>query len=86
MASPYLIEVRTGGAVKKRLREIMYDIANEFNVRGVVDPRPVPHITLFGPYNTNKGHQAKQIVKDVLTGYDIVPFVSTGLIASSKTT
>lgn len=74
MAAPYLNEIRTGGELKQRLREITYDVANEFGVRGAIDPRPVPHITLFGPYNTDEGLQAKRIVKDVLSDYDIVPY------------
>lgn len=74
MAAPYLNGIRTGGEVKQQLREITNDVANEFGVRGAVDPRPVPHITLFGPYNTDEGWKAKRIVKDVLSGYDIVPY------------
>jgi 2'-5' RNA ligase len=74
MAAPYLNEIRTGGEVKQRLREITYDVANEFGVHGAVDPRPVPHVTLFGPYNTDRGREAKRIVKDVLSDYDIVPY------------
>jgi len=74
MAAPYLIEVRTGGEVKNQLREITYDVANKFDVRGAVDPRPVPHITLFGPYNTNKGRRVKRTIKDILSKYDIVPY------------
>lgn len=74
MAAPYLIEIRTGGRVKERLREITYDVADRFDVRGAVDPRPVPHITLFGPYNTDAGLDAKRIVQDTLSDYDIVPY------------
>jgi len=78
MVAPYLNEVRPGGEIKQRLREITYDVANEFDVRGAVDPRPVPHITLFGPYNTDKGQQAKHIVKDILSDYDVVPYRING--------
>lgn len=74
MAAPYLNEIRTGGEIKHRLRQITHEIAEEFGVRGAVDPRPVPHVTLYGPYDTNEGHEAKRIVKDVLSGYDIVPY------------
>lgn len=74
MAAPYLIEVRTGGEVKNQLRDITYDVANKFGVRGAVDPRPVPHITLFGPYNTNMGRKVKRVIKDILSKYDIVPY------------
>lgn len=78
MSAPYLNEIRPGGGIKQLLREIMYDVANEFNVRGAVDPRPVPHITLFGPYNTNKGYKAKRIVKQILSNYDVVPYRING--------
>lgn len=74
MATPYLNEVRTGGETKRRLREITYDVANQFGVRGAVDPRPVPHMTLFGPYDTNRGWVVKRTVKDVLSEFDKVPY------------
>lgn len=74
MAAPYLTEIRTGGEVKQRLRNITYDVANEFGVRGAIDPRPVPHITLFGPYNTDEGLQAKGIVKETVSGRGLVPY------------
>ncbi len=74
MAAPYLVEIRTGGEVKHRLREIMYDIANRFNVRGAVEPRPVPHVTLYGPYDTNRGREVKQALISVLSEYDVVPY------------
>jgi ABC-type microcin C transport system permease subunit YejB len=37
------IQIRPGGEIKQRLRVITYDVANEFDVRGAVDPRPVPY-------------------------------------------
>lgn len=74
MATPYLIEVRTGGEVKDRLREITYDVADEFGVRGAIDPRPVPHVTLFGPYNTDKGRTVKKTIIDVVSHFDLVPY------------
>lgn len=78
MAAPYLNEIRTGGETKRRLRKITYDVADKFGVRAAVDPRPVPHVTLFGPYNTDRGREAKRIVKDVLSNYDVVPYRISG--------
>ena len=78
MAAPYLIEIRIGGEVRHRLREIIYDVADEFGVQGAVNPRPVPHITLFGPYNTDEGRQVKRIVKETLSDYDLVPYQIDG--------
>ncbi len=74
MGGPYLIEVRTGGDLKRRLRSIIYDVADEFGVRGAVDPRPVPHITLFGPYETNRGSEVKRRLLDTFDGFDVVPY------------
>lgn len=74
MAAPYLIEVRTGGEVKQDLRDIIYDVADRFNVHGAAEPRAVPHITLFGPYNTDRGREVKAVVQDVLSGFDVVPY------------
>jgi 2'-5' RNA ligase len=78
MSAPYLVEIRTGGDTKARLREIIHDVANRFDVRAVAEPRAVPHITLFGPYNTNKGYEVKQTIVDVLEGYDVVPYKIDG--------
>lgn len=78
MAAPYLLEVRTGGRLKNDLREIIYDVAETFDVSGAAEPRPVPHITLFGPYNTDKGRQVKTTLTDIYQQYDIVPYVVDG--------
>lgn len=74
MSGPYLIEIRTGGEVKQRLRDIMYDVAEEFGVRGAVDPRPVPHITLFGPYDTDNGQTVKSRLLEIYQDYGAVPY------------
>ncbi len=74
MGGRYLIEVRTGGHLKRRLRDTIYDVADEFGVRGAVDPRPVPHITLFGPYDTNDGPEVKRRLLDTFEDFDAVPY------------
>ena len=47
--TPDLIEVRLMADLQKYLKAISYDVVEQFGIKGVVDPRPVPHITLFGP-------------------------------------
>lgn len=74
MAAPYLVEIRTGGEVKHRLREIIYDVADRFDVRGAAEPRAVPHVTLYGPYNTNQGAAVKDTLTSIYSIYDVVPF------------
>lgn len=78
MAAPYLIEVRTGGRIKDDLREIIYDVAKRFDVSGAAKPRAIPHITLYGPYNTKKGKQVQKTLTDIYQKYDIVPYVVDG--------
>ncbi len=70
----YLIEIRTGGELTQRLREITYDVAEEFDLRGAVDPRLVPHITLCGPYDTDRGYELKRRLLDTLDEYSVVPY------------
>jgi 2'-5' RNA ligase len=76
--SPYLVEVRLMGGLKKYLKAIAYDIADEFGVQSAVDPRPVPHITLFGPYDTDRGTEARTAVRDVCSRFGLVPFRLNG--------
>lgn len=78
MAAPYLVEIRTGGETKSRLREIIYDVANQFDVRAAAQPRAVPHITLFGPYNTNRGAEVKRKLQETLSKYRSVPYRISG--------
>jgi 2'-5' RNA ligase len=78
MASPYLIEVRTSGDEKDRLREIIYDVSDRFDVHTIAEPRAVPHITLFGPYNTDRGHEVRNHATDVFRQFDVVPYRISG--------
>lgn len=54
-------------------------MADEFGVRGAVDPRPVPHITLFRPYDTDRGSEVKDRLLTVFEGFDIVPYRIDGV-------
>lgn len=47
---PFLIEIRLMGGAKHATRQLIYDIYNKFHVRGAVKHRPVPHVSLFGPF------------------------------------
>lgn len=70
----YLIEVRTGGELKTRLREIIADVEATFDLHGTAGSRPVPHITLYGPYDTSQGHAVKRQLQRTLSGYEVVPY------------
>lgn len=74
MSAPYLLEIRTGGDLKEYFRDIIYELEVEFGVKGAAQPRAVPHITLFGPYNTNQGRTVKRAHLDIFKEFDAVPY------------
>jgi len=50
--SHYLIEFRFSGYAKRYLKQIIFEVAKKFRVRGNIKRRVVPHVTLFGPFTT----------------------------------
>ncbi len=56
---PYLIEIRLMGESKLLTRKLIYDIFHKFRVTGQVRHRPVPHVTLFGPFGC-------KLIRDVI--------------------
>lgn len=78
MAAPYLNEIRLGQPLKDEIKDIIWDVSNTFDVHGAVRSRPVPHITLFGPYNTTHGKEAKRRTQNVLGQYEVVGYEIDG--------
>ena len=48
----YLLELRLSGSAKKYVKDIVFDIARKFDVKGVTKNRVVPHVTIIGPITT----------------------------------
>jgi 2'-5' RNA ligase len=71
----YLAEVRLGNE-KAHFRGIIHDVRERFRL--LSSKRPVPHVTLFGPYDTNQGYKVKRRTQDVLSNYRLVPYRVTG--------
>lgn len=69
-----LIEIRFGGEIKRRLRDIIQDIANRFDARELVRAHYVPHISLYGPFRTDRNKVVLARLRDVCDQYDLVPF------------
>lgn len=70
----YLILFRFHGYAKWYAKNLIYDVARKFNVKGVTENRAVPHISLFGPFDTN---DERRLVSDIISvgnRYDLVPF------------
>ena len=66
---PYLMECRLYDDVKHEARDLIHDVARRFGVRGAVRHRPVPHVTLFGPFGTRNIGKVKGIMADVGPSY-----------------
>ena len=70
----YLIEFRFHGYAKWYAKNLIYDVARKFNVRGVTQKKAVPHISLFGPFQTNDERRLVSEIISVGNRYDLVPF------------
>jgi len=70
----YLIEFRFHGYAKWYAKNLIYDIARKFNVKGVTENRAAPHISLFGPFQTNDERRLVSEIISVGKRYDLVPF------------
>ena len=74
----YLIEFRFHGYAKKYLKRRIFEVARRFHVRGVTRKRPVPHISLAGPFETR---DIKRVIRDVESAaknYNLVNFKLKG--------
>lgn len=69
MFRPYLIEIRLMGEPKHLARQLIYDIFHKFRVRGQVRKRPVPHVTLFGPFGTKSMRDVIHTIGEVGSEY-----------------
>ena len=74
----FLIEFRLHGYAKDYAREIIYDVARRFGVRGMTRKRAVPHITLYGPAETTDIRGIISEVEKIGQKYTLVPFQVKG--------
>ena len=74
----YLIEFRFHGYARKYLKKSIFDVARGFRVKGVTRKRPVPHITLVGPFETREIKRVITDVESVANNYDLVNFKLIG--------
>ncbi len=68
MDRPFLIEIRMRGDISDLCKKLIFDIYRKFRVSGMVRTRPVPHITLFGPFSCRYIKDVIQAIK--VTGKD----------------
>ena len=69
LITPYLIEIRLMGETKHLTKKFIYDLFYRFKVRGQVRTRPVPHVTLFGPFGCKSIRQVIHTMGEVGSEY-----------------
>ncbi len=74
----YLIEFRLNGHPKKYAKRLIFEISKKFHVHGVTHKRPVPHISLFGPFQTNDPKGIVNSVVKVCKKHDLIPYSISG--------
>ncbi len=86
----YLIEFRFSGYAKRYLKELIYEVAEKFHVKGVTKKRVVPHITLIAPFTLGhpfwplnifiKHDESRMVdeVVDIVKKYSMVTFKLKG--------
>jgi calcineurin-like phosphoesterase family protein/2'-5' RNA ligase len=80
----YLVEYRFRGYPKSYVNGLIYDVAKKFGVTGVARKRPVPHMTLFGPFTTKDEKRMVSEITSVSENYDFVPFKLRGFVGIEK--
>ena len=70
----FYIEFRMHGYAKEYAKDIVYSVAKKFRVRGITRKRVVPHISLYGPGQTNDIGKVVSVVENVGRRYTLVPF------------
>lgn len=66
------------GDVKNISRKLIYDIYHKFHVRGNVKHRPVPHISLFGPFRCKSIFEVVNAIGQVGSQYSELKYSIDG--------
>jgi len=61
----FFVEFRLHGYAKEYARDLIRGVARKFRVRGAAGTRAVPHVTLYGPSETNGTVSVRRIVSEV---------------------
>ena len=66
------------GEPKHLAKKLIYDIFHKFRVRGQVNKRPVPHVTLFGPFGCNNIRQVIHDISEIGSEYSELEYEING--------
>jgi len=74
----YLIEIRLYGYAKTYAKNLIWDVAKKFRVKGAISKRPVPHVTLAGEFTSSRIGKIIEEVESVGKKYNKIPFQIKG--------
>jgi len=74
----FRIQFRLHGYAKDYAKELIYDVAKRFRVKGVTKGAVVPHTTLYGRSETNNIEEVVSKVEKIGQEYTVVPFEIVG--------
>lgn len=74
----FLIELRVHGDAKDYTKQVIYDIAKKFGVKGAIRERAVPHVTLYGRSETDNINSIGSEAERIARRYTLVPFKVKG--------
>ena len=74
----FYIEFRFHRYPKDHLKGLINEIAHEFRVKGALKYRPVPHMSLYGPFQTKEYQGVFSRIEKVAKRYTLVPFSIRG--------
>ena len=78
METPYLIEIRIRGDISDLCKKLIFDIYHKFHVRGMVRKRPVPHISLYGPFGCKSIRTVIDTIKETAKDYSKLEYKVNG--------
>ncbi|RNJ77356.1 MAG: 2'-5' RNA ligase family protein [Nitrosopumilus sp. D6] len=69
MRYPYLVEFRLCGEPRRVARGLILEIYKRFRVTGNVKRRPVPHVTLYGPFQAGSARRVAESIREAARGF-----------------
>lgn len=78
MEKPYLIEIRIRGDISDLCKKLIFDIYHKFHVNGMTRKRPVPHISLFGPFGCKSIRDVISVIAETGKDYSKIEYQVKG--------
>ena len=74
----YLLEFRLSGSARKYVKDSVFDVARQFDVKGVTKNRVVPHVTMICPIKTTNEQRLIREIIETCKKYDLMTIKFSG--------